>query len=121
MQRPAYDMRIIDWCSDVCSSDLCGHLGNEAREVGGVRAGEDGAVELGRLQQVLAAVSDQRAADEHDLRQAVPQDKLEDRKSVGEGKSVSVRVDIGGSRITKKKNQCKKVRHEVYRKSHYDV
>src|SRR3546814_7691606 len=86
MQRPAYDMRIIDWCSDVCSSDLCGHLGNEAREVGGVRAGEDGAVELGRLQQVLAAVSDQRAADEHDLRQAVPQAKL--AEPVG-------KVDIG--------------------------
>src|SRR3546814_14212633 len=27
-----------------------------------------------------------------------------DRKSVGEGKSVSVRVDLGGSRIIKKKN-----------------
>src|SRR3546814_12184546 len=28
---------------------------------------------------------------------------LQDRKSVGEGKSVSVRVDLGGSRIIKKK------------------
>src|SRR3546814_12717392 len=32
--------------------------------------------------------------------------RLEDRKSVGEGKSVSVRVDLGGRRIiTKKKTQ----------------
>src|SRR3546814_14573985 len=30
-----------------------------------------------------------------------------DRKSVVEGKSVSVRVDLGGSRISKKKNKTK--------------
>src|SRR3546814_17016928 len=31
-------------------------------------------------------------------------DNRQDRKSVGEGKSVSVRVDLGGRRILKKKN-----------------
>src|SRR3546814_20051673 len=33
------------------------------------------------------------------------QDRVLDRKSVVEGKSVSVRVDLGGCRIIKKKNQ----------------
>src|SRR3546814_14092733 len=31
--------------------------------------------------------------------------EIEDRKSVGEGKSVSVRVNLGGRRILKKKKQ----------------
>src|SRR3546814_12128022 len=33
--------------------------------------------------------------------------EMEDRKSVGEGKSVSVRVDLGGRRIIKKKKKKK--------------
>src|SRR3546814_12186979 len=32
-----------------------------------------------------------------------------DRKSVVEGKSVSVRVDLGGRRITKKQNESQKI------------
>src|SRR3546814_11818727 len=36
------------------------------------------------------------------------QDDAPDRKSVVEGKSVSVRVDLGGRRIIKKKNKLKK-------------
>src|SRR3546814_19759407 len=36
-----------------------------------------------------------------------------DRKSVVEGKSVSVRVDLGGRRIIKKKKKQKKIRHQV--------
>src|SRR3546814_15775713 len=44
-----------------------------------------------------------------DLRWPLPPDIAErlDRKSVAEGKSVSVRVDIGGSRILKKKKKRK--------------
>src|SRR3546814_17143842 len=34
-----------------------------------------------------------------------PAVRASDRKSVGEGKRVSVRVDLGGSRIIKKKNK----------------
>src|SRR3546814_14186853 len=37
--------------------------------------------------------------------------KSEDRKSVVSGKSVSVRVDLGGRRSLKKKNQTKKNNH----------
>src|SRR3546814_19306580 len=37
--------------------------------------------------------------------------QLGDRKSVGSGKSVSVRVDFGGRRIIKKKNRAKTMRN----------
>src|SRR3546814_16217167 len=47
---------------------------------------------------VLVATSEERTA----LRQA------QDRKSVGKGKSVSVRVDLGGRRNIKKKKKKKK-------------
>src|SRR3546814_10967110 len=41
-----------------------------------------------------------------------------DRKSVGEGKSVSVRVDLGGSRIIKQKNrQLKETRTQETKKT----
>src|SRR3546814_16300464 len=79
-------MRISDWSSDVCSSDLqsdfdavlADRFGNA---VGGESWHEDVAARLrGR------GIS------------------LRDRKSVVSGKSVSVRVDLGGRRIIKKKN-----------------
>src|SRR3546814_14820390 len=37
-----------------------------------------------------------------------------DRKSVVQGKSVSVRVDIGGRRIIKKKNRTTKKQHNIH-------
>src|SRR3546814_9756309 len=37
----------------------------------------------------------------------------QDRKSVGEGKSVSVRVDLGGRRIIKKKNRTKTKQNNI--------
>src|SRR3546814_14991453 len=91
-------MRISDWSSDVCSSDLLD-----------VKAGFDGARAVGDIKkkdgdrrrdparktaarQVMAA--HQQIDREH-------QDYGEaDRKSVVQGKSVSVRVDLGGRRIT---------------------
>src|SRR3546814_20542475 len=80
-------MRISDWSSDVCSSDLifCVALPLDRFAIGGVDAQKMG----------------QLAVDGH-----------EDRKSVVEGKSVSVRVDLGGSRIIKKKQNISKNRTE---------
>src|SRR3546814_11783193 len=94
-------MRISDWSSDVCSSDLsrrtsaglerkaCSMTGplNRAR-IGVVGAGRVGAVLASALRSVgheIVAVAG------------------EDRKSVGAGKRVSVRVDPGGRRTIKKK------------------
>src|SRR3546814_11930237 len=85
-------MRISDWSSDVCSSDL-------------IRAGPDwsGAALLRTASTerapVLMTVS-QRRRPEGSCNMT---GRSTDRKSVVEGKSVSVRVDLGGRRIIKKK------------------
>src|SRR3546814_20522374 len=94
-------MRISDWRSDVCSSDLVGlqlrrgsdvvqrpNIVNARGEYRGAGGFADIALpgpDLFRDQPVRACA-------------------LQDRKSVVEGKSVSVRVDLGGSRILKKKD-----------------
>src|SRR3546814_8701728 len=83
-QKTAYEMRISDWSSDVCSSDLAAH-GREAVDVGAF-------VAMGGI----AAESQQRGAD--------VVSRSEERRV---GKSVSVRVDLGGRRIIKKKNRTK--------------
>src|SRR3546814_11582899 len=78
-------MRISDWSSDVCSSDLRDH--HRCRPLQrGSRAG-------------VRAVPDSAAAPEPAGRKPVGR---RDRKSVESGKSVSVRVDLGGCRIIKK-------------------
>src|SRR3546814_11200770 len=93
-------MRISDWSSDVCSSDL---------EVVGVLAGEgDGGEDLRPedRQQHVAAIEDVEAGQRqhHERGRGDPvrralQHVEADRKSVVWGKSVSVRVDLGGRRI----------------------
>src|SRR3546814_12858839 len=113
-QKTAYEMRISDWSSDVCSSDLFhprglvrqqraqgGQLGAfrqppHARQVGAVVAvDEDQAVMLGgRRQQARRAIDGDAGAR-----------RAGDRKSVVSGTSVSVRVARGGRRIIKTKKQ----------------
>src|SRR3546814_13720487 len=44
-----------------------------------------------------------------------------DRKSVVEGKSVSVRVDLGGRRIIKKKHNSSNDKDSIYSKSHKTI
>src|SRR3546814_13015836 len=95
-------MRISDWSSDVCSSDLLvaalvGRDGDTVLVSEEVGLGVHPSSELGRrfrdqLGTVNVAVAE--AADEV---------LLVDRKSVVLGKSVSVRVDLGGRRNIKKK------------------
>src|SRR3546814_12839454 len=90
-QKTAYEMRISDWSSDVCSSDLL----TDAAE------GFDDASELEQWRARSAAVGRTHAVAHAGN---MLQDLSRDRKSVVEGKSVSVRVDLGGRRIIKKKN-----------------
>src|SRR3546814_16138695 len=77
-QKTAYEMRISDWSSDVCSSDLVSPASAPParRSAGGQRS----------------AARDRRPP------AAQPRDDG-DRKSVGQGQSVSVRVGPGGRRI----------------------
>src|SRR3546814_21132252 len=104
-QKTAYEMRISDWSSDVCSSDLAvtTHLGlggtidttiNEHYELARQFASLDH-LSGGRAAWNLVTSSD--AFTGENFRRGG------DRKSVVEGKGVSVSVDLGGCRIIKKK------------------
>src|SRR3546814_16648545 len=119
-QKTAYEMRISDWSSDVCSSDLCvqpvgrvfdhrlqpplkrrqraGQFLQRGRRI--ARRRDKACVQLRYLRlyaiaRVLRAGAGKRGAP-HPGQQP-------DRKSVVTGKSVAVRVDLGGCRILKKK------------------
>src|SRR3546814_13942706 len=127
-------MRISDWSSDVCSSDLEAKerhpLINEKRFLGALHDPMEGHVDPAGVTQAYAKSARiagaeierfTRVLELHPLPDGgweVVTDKgtlraehvvncgglWADRKSVVEGKSVSVRVDLGGRRIIKKKN-----------------
>src|SRR3546814_13359874 len=113
-------MRIGDWSSDVCSSDLSVEKDDsgEAMVAAAIAA-------FGRLDIVVANAASPQAASFHKLsladfravfdvgffgtlhlvHAAWPRLRDQDRTSVVSGKSVSVRVDLGGRRIIKNKKQ----------------
>src|SRR3546814_19946392 len=101
-------MRISDWSSDVCSSDLIGVLsGGVVRRLARDRHVMDMAFTQARIGDadkagaLLQLVDRMRASIAH--RRLDPADKLMDpvldRKSAVSGNSVSVRVDLGGRTI----------------------
>src|SRR3546814_21169587 len=109
-------MRISDWSSDVCSSDLRLQLTGEdvrlriagrALRVLEVVLGISNANQMRRIERIAAEARIDGRID-HILSRCDSGDRRKrDRKSVVKGKSVSVRVDIGGSRLIKKKTQNK--------------
>src|SRR3546814_18107331 len=87
-QKTAYEMRISDWSSDVCSSDLHGKGSRLCRrEDAGVDAAED---------------------DDRD-HEGIPDDPDRPQPEIGRAscreRVYSVRVDLGGRRIIKKKTK----------------
>src|SRR3546814_19717886 len=109
-------MRISDWSSDVCSSDLAAGvelLGRRAarHDRGAYPRDPVGLCRqyLQRLgfpaRQVLAGLS---AGNDRPAGASAQRCGRGDRKSVVSGKSVSVRVDLGGRRSIKKKKNNKK-------------
>src|SRR3546814_11808706 len=127
-QKTAYEMRISDWSSDVCSSDLWAERAETAAERDRELAARAAALDeelaalaaappdLKHRAQALAdeaqAARESEAAAVAALREGeqgakVADRKLadanEDRKSGVAGKSVAVRVDTGGARSIKKK------------------
>src|SRR3546814_10912823 len=107
-QNTAYEMRISDWSSDVCSSDLpLSHrhrrCGRDKQFLGGGFAAAchlpimPDAISAAKLprRQVLDLLAS--GSDHIDTRWRG------ERKSDVEGKSVSVRVDLGGRRLVKEK------------------
>src|SRR3546814_7242945 len=89
-QKTAYEMRISDWSSDVCSSDLFVVEIEISKQVDGKTLD----TVLGKGDQPIHALAVKRRAE------TTPHPP--DRKSVVSGKSVPVRVDLGGRRIIKK-------------------
>src|SRR3546814_19932906 len=102
-QKTAYEMRISDWSSDVCSSDLLrriaellGRRGNHLDDAGDV-------VDPGGDRLDAARRLPRHGLPAADLYRDVL--RRLDRKSVVSGKSVSVRVDLGGRRFIKTKKK----------------
>src|SRR3546814_16743149 len=102
-------MRISDWSSDVCSSDLPErgvgrHVEEQGRRVEGVRS-IDGAA-AGRGTQPLRL--DGTNGGRHTLFLPEQDERSDrrsgDRQSVVEGKGGAVRVELGCRRLIKKKN-----------------
>src|SRR3546814_19181744 len=117
-QKTAYEMRISDWSSDVCSSDL-----GQSRILFSTEQGSLGCQRLHGIPGLCKgrnigicnteplhlhrcpAICAERPALRPEV--ATRQHRPEDRKSVVSGKSGSVRVDLGGRRIIKNKNNQK--------------
>src|SRR3546814_16443857 len=90
-------MRISDWSSDVCSSDLHGRWCPGSLK-------PRGRFRPGRTPRTPTATGAGGAPPSRNLRSRERhRGGSEDRKSVEEGKSVSIRVDLGGRRILKNK------------------
>src|SRR3546814_17653319 len=105
-------MRISDWSSDVCSSDLRQHLARLGqRGIGapvlhiGAEAAEPRLDHLAVLG-MRSDIARQRQQAERDLQRALVQHHA-DRMSVEYGMSRSGRVDTGGPRLVKQKRQSR--------------
>src|SRR3546814_17911024 len=96
-------MRISDWSSDVCSSDLHPRRGGLDTGLPALHRGADARLRPPWLGQVDPAGEAGGVHRPEERRGDDP--RRADRKSVVEGKSVSVRVDHGGRRTIKKKIQ----------------
>src|SRR3546814_5461413 len=95
-QKTAYEMRISDWSSDVCSSDLSfrGQVSALSSLVL-TKNGQSTKPVLGWLSRATCRTNC--------TNRCCGLSNPPDRKSVVSGKSVSVRVDLGGRRIIKNK------------------
>src|SRR3546814_11281772 len=113
-QKTAYEMRISDWSSDVCSSDLCILIG-ESRDLETMSTTIDAALTGHTVYTTLhtngVAETIQRVTGmfPDSIRQERVLALLESPigRAACKGKRVSVRVGPGGSRIHNKKNKQK--------------
>src|SRR3546814_16844034 len=109
-------MRISDWSSDVCSSDLrrCRAGGHPPRchrsrcRWPARLPNRDRAAPIRNRPFVARAGNDETVGLALFAHQGVRSAQPGDRKSVVSGKRVSVRVDLGGRRVIKKKKKKKK-------------
>src|SRR3546814_19044441 len=100
-------MRISDWSSDVCSSDL--EFGADTMPQTSDNLAEEFQITREQADTFALASQQKYAAAKADgffdgeIKPVTYTAGRKDRKSVVQGKSVSVRVDLGGRRIIKKK------------------
>src|SRR3546814_15242721 len=104
-------MRISDWSSDVCSSDLPDLTARQANYM--------------RMLNIAMArgapAPDGHRATATDWFDLLDRQAQKDRKRVVYGKSVSVRVDLGGRRIIKKKNKKNTDPQTIMKMRHNDI
>src|SRR3546814_18597860 len=94
-QKTAYEMRISDWSSDVCSSDLLhARIGDELHEAVADRHDKGAGLELHRLEGVAGAPGGDQPAEGA----AAAAHQGGDRQSGVWGKRVSGSVEPGGRR-----------------------
>src|SRR3546814_15581941 len=102
-------MRISDWSSDVCSSDL---------SIGAFDALDDSIGQFGTVANCMLTHTRQQLRARYSVwkskevmcrwdsgRPARPRVDDQERKSVAQGSRVYVRIDLGGRRIIKKKKK----------------
>src|SRR3546814_19613245 len=108
-QKTAYEMRISDWSSDVCSSDLMAGLdqfgaAEEAGKRPGIQQHADQvdparhAVDLGQGTAGQQQRHAERQVDREQPVHAGPREDKGDRKRGGTGKGVAARLHLGSSR-----------------------
>src|SRR3546814_12736827 len=120
-QKTAYDVRISDWSSDVCSSDLLCFPELDAGARTALVKANLRDIGLMLVEFALGWLgSDRRIA-------AIPtrieglQHLEAERKSAVSGKSVSVRVEFGGRRMSKKKKKIEQQRDNKVEKVSTDT
>src|SRR3546814_18533204 len=113
-------MRISNWSSDVCSSDLKAEFEEAKRRAGGIEKWIEEQLKGTSVTEVLfGAETYDREWVRHEIKRSyelgkgllaidIHSVKDPDRKSVVQGKSVAVRVDFGGRRIIKTKKTERK-------------
>src|SRR3546814_14202469 len=103
-------MRISDWSSDVCSSDLLAKLLLRLLARGRVHHDDEESAHRLAFGQALGALGKIRNEGSLDEPPAAAREhqRFLDRKSVVKGTSVSVRVDLGGRRRIKTTTYCDK-------------
>src|SRR3546814_11651253 len=103
-------MRISDWSSDVCSSDLAQKAVHAAgfhptAILGCLGAAAGVAAAMGQNRTQIRDTLGVAGSMASGIIEYLADGTWTDRKSVGSGMSVSVRVDLGGSRLIKKKKK----------------
>src|SRR3546814_15427378 len=107
-------MRISDWSSDVCSSDLSPESDVRSVALDTIPSELVESIEIKKTltpdmdADTIGATIEINTTSALDRKKPFVAVSAEDRKSVVEGKSVSVRVDLAGRRIIKKKNTRQK-------------